>query len=134
VYCWIEGILLRPYPMVREQDRLVVVAGTTRGTPGASALSWPDFLDLRKNATLLESFVVDKITGTTLSLGDRAERAPGQIVSADYFEAIGVRPILGRGFAPDEESGRNAHPVTVISYRMWQDRFHGDPAILGKTQ
>src|SRR5205807_1742810 len=56
------------------------------------------------------------------------------IVSANYFDAIGVRPMLGRGFTPEEETGRNAHPVTVISYQAWQDRFQGEPAILGKTQ
>ena len=56
------------------------------------------------------------------------------MVSANYFDAIGVHPMLGRGFEPGEDTGRNAHPVTVISYQMWQDRFHGDPAIIGKTQ
>src|SRR5204863_1227048 len=74
------------------------------------------------------------ITGTTLSIDDRAERASGSMVSANYFDAIGVLPMLGRGFDPAEDAGRNAHPVTVISYQMWQDRFHGDPAIIGKTQ
>ena len=59
---------------------------------------------------------------------------PGSIVSANYFDAIGVRPILGRGFVPGEDVGRNAHPVTVISYQMWQDRFRGDPGVIGKTQ
>jgi predicted permease len=134
VYSWIEGILLRPYALVAGQDRLLVLGGTTRGEPGTDVLSWPDFLDLRRSSTLFESFVLDKITGTTLSIGDRAERVSGQIVSANYFDAIGVRPFLGRGFEPAEESGRNAHPVTVIGYRMWRDRFHGDLGILGKTQ
>src|SRR5262249_643241 len=46
----------------------------------------------------------------------------------------GVRPTLGRGFEPGEESGRNAHPVVVIGYRMWKERFGADSAILGKTQ
>src|SRR5207245_4669487 len=72
--------------------------------------------------------------GTTLSVGDRAERTIGSIVSANYFGAIGVRPALGRGFEPGEDSGRNAHPVTVISHQMWQERFHGDPGIIGRTQ
>ena len=45
-----------------------------------------------------------------------------------------MHPILGRGFETGEDAGRNAHPVTVISYQMWQDRFHGDPAVVGKTQ
>jgi predicted permease len=72
--------------------------------------------------------------GTTLSLGDRAERLIGSIVSANYFDAIGVHPILGRGFLPGEDVGRNAHPVTVISYQLWKNRFKGDPEIIGKTQ
>jgi predicted permease len=134
VFSWIEGILLRPYPLVSHQDLLLAVAGTNRGSMGTNDMSWPDVMDLARNTTLVEAFITEKITGTTLSIGDRAERAPGSIVSANYFDAIGVHPILGRGFEPGEDSGRNAHPVTVISYQMWQDRFHGDPAIIGKTQ
>ncbi|HET9417963.1 MAG TPA: ABC transporter permease, partial [Chthoniobacterales bacterium] len=60
--------------------------------------------------------------------------ATGGIVSANYFDALGVRPMLGRGFRPEEGTGRNAHPVTVISYLTWQDRYKGDPEIIGKTQ
>src|SRR5437016_7342104 len=56
------------------------------------------------------------------------------MVSANYFDALGVRPILGRGFRPEEGTGRNAHPVTVISYMTWKNRYKGDPDIIGKTQ
>jgi predicted permease len=134
VFSWIEGILLRPYPLVANQDRLLAVTGTNRGNPGTDDVSWPDWLELQRNSTLLDAFIAEKITGTTLSIGDRAERASGSMVSANYFDAIGVHPMLGRGFEPGEDSGRNAHPVTVISYQMWQNRFHGDAAIIGKTQ
>src|SRR5437867_3618468 len=134
VFSWIEGILLRPYPLVVDQDRLLAVSGINRGAPGTSDVSWPDFVDFQRSCTLIDAFIAEKITGTTLSIGDRAERVPGSIVSANYFDAIGVHPMVGRGFEPGEDSGRNAHPVTVISYQMWQERFHGDPAIIGKTQ
>jgi macrolide transport system ATP-binding/permease protein len=134
VFSWIEGILLRPFPLVADQGRLLAVAGTNRGAAGTDDMSWPDFQDLARNTTLIESFIAEKITGTTLSVGDRAERAPGSMVSANYFDAIGVRPMFGRGFEPGEDSGRSAHPVVVISYQMWQDRFRGDPSIIGKTQ
>ena len=134
VFSWIEGILLRPYPLVTHQDRLLAVSGTNRGASGSSDVSWPDFLDLQRSCTLIDAFIAEKITGTTLSIGDRAQRVPGSIVSANYFDAIGVHPILGRGFEPGEDSGRNAHPVTVISHQMWRERFNGDPAILGRTQ
>jgi len=134
VFSWIEGLLFRPYPAVVHQERLLALSGTSKGETGATALSWPDFLDLEKNSTLLDAIFVSKITGTTLSIGDRAERTIGSIVSANYFDAIGVHPVLGRGFELGEDVGRSAHPVTVISYQLWQGRFKGDPAIIGKTQ
>jgi macrolide transport system ATP-binding/permease protein len=134
VFSWVEGILFRPYPAVAHQERLLALGGTARGETGGTPLSWPDFLDLERNCKLFDTFFVSKITGTTLSIGDRAERTIGSIVSANYFDAIGVHPMLGRGFEPGEDSGRNAHPVTVISYQLWQGRFKGDPQIIGKTQ
>jgi macrolide transport system ATP-binding/permease protein len=133
-FSWIEGILFRPYPAVAHQDRMLALGGTNRATPGFTDLSTPDFDDFQRNCTLFESFIVSRIMGTTLSNGDRAERASGSIVSPNYFDALGVRPILGRGFRPEEGIGRNAHPVTVISYQLWKDRFKGDPEIVGKTQ
>ena len=134
VFSWVEGILFRPYPLVTHQERLLAITRTARGEAGHTGLSWPDFVDLRRSCTLFDSFFVSKITGTTLSIGDRAERTSGSIVSANYFDAIGVHPILGRGFEPGEDVGRNAHPVTVISYQLWKRRFNGDPQIIGKTQ
>ena len=132
VFSWVEGILFRPYPAVTHQEQLLALAGTARGE--ADLTSWPDVLDLQRSCTLIDSFIVTKIMGTTLSVGDRAEVTTGSIVSANYFDAIGVHPILGRGFEPGEDVGRNAHPVTVISYQLWKGRFKGDPQIIGKTQ
>ncbi len=134
VFSWLEGILFRPYPAVVHRDRLFALAGTAQGETGATELSWQDFLDLRRSCTLCEDSFVSKITGSTLSVGDRAENATGSIVSANYFDAIGVRPAFGRGFEPGEDIGNNAHPVAVISYQLWRDRFKGDPEIIGKMQ
>ncbi len=106
VFSWIEGILVRPYPLVAQQDRMFALNATTRGVQGYTGLSYPDFLDIQKSSTLFESFIIDRIMGTTLSVGDRAERATGGIVSANYFDALGVRPILGRGF----RGGRRQRP------------------------
>jgi hypothetical protein len=127
VFGWIEGTLFRPYPAVAHQERLFVLAGTARGVTGYRDTSWPDFLDFQRNCKLIDSFIAEKIVGTTLSIGDRAQQAVGSLVSANYFDALGIRPSLGRGFRQDEDTGRNGHPVVVISYQLWQDRFHGDP-------
>jgi predicted permease len=135
VFSWIEGVLLRPYPLVANADRVFVLSGTVPGATKGTAVSWPDFDDLRRSSTLAESFIAEKIVGTTLSVGgDRADRAAGSVVSANYFEALGIRPVLGRGFEPQEETGRNAHPVVVISHQLWRDRFGADPQVVGKTQ
>src|SRR6266478_3237070 len=134
VFSWIEGILFRPYPAVANQERLFAVAGTARGETEAGGLSWPDFQDLRRNCSLCEDALVSKITGSTLSVGEHAETARGSIVSANYFDAIGVHPILGRGFEAGEDVGSDSHPVVVISYQLWRDRYKGDPEIVGKMQ
>jgi len=134
VFSWIEGILFRPYPAVAHQERLLAVGGTARGESGGTGISWPDFLDLQRSCTLCDAFFVSKITGSTLNIGERAEIATGSIVSANYFDAIGVHPALGRGFAPGEDVGSNAHPVAVISHQFWRNRFKSDPQIVGRTQ
>src|SRR5947209_5980731 len=140
VFSWIEGVLLRPFPLVANQDRMVAVAGTKPGGDkgslgfGYTDVSYPDLLDFRKECKLIDWFIVDRITGTTLSIGDRAERVSASIVSSNYFDAIGVHPILGRGFQEGEDVGRNAHPVAVISHWLWTERFSRDPAIVGKIQ
>ena len=77
--------------------------------------------------------MTDAITADT-SRNELLKIAIGGLVTPNYFDAIGVPTILGRGFAPNEGVGRNAHPVAVISYEMWKNRYQGDPQIIGKTQ
>jgi predicted permease len=140
VFSWIEGVLFRPFPAVAHQDRMVAISGTQpRGDKGSvgfgsTDVSWPDFLDFRRSCTLMDWFIVDRITGSTISIGERAERVAGSVVSSNYFDALEIHPILGRGFESDEDWGRNGHPVTVISYWLWKERLHRDPDIIGKKQ
>src|SRR5207237_10402541 len=68
---WIEGILIRPYPLVAHQNRMVALSGTIRGGE-RSGLSYPDFADFEKNSMLFESFIIDKINATAVSAVDRA--------------------------------------------------------------
>jgi predicted permease len=140
VFSWIEGIGLRPFPAVAHQERLVVVVATSSASGkiadavGNPDVSWPDWLDFQKSCTLVDAFIADRITGARLGTGARAETVTGSVVSANYFDALGIRPILGRGFQPGEDSGHNAHPLTVISYWLWKERFRSDPDIVGKTE
>lgn len=134
VLSWIEGVMLRPYPLVNEENRLFVIAGTAPEAIKGTDISWPDFKDFERNSATIEAFVADKINGAAIGLVDqKAERAPGSIVSANYFAALGVKPVVGRTFDPADEIGRNAHPVVVISYQLWQRRFGGNPSAVGTT-
>src|SRR5277367_338620 len=129
VFSWIEGILLRPFPMVAAEDRMFAMTGMDRN--GRTDVSWPDIQDLRKNCTLVDAFIAEHIGRATLNIGERAERATGSVVSSNYFDVLGIRPILGRTFRPEEDMGRDAHPVTVISYETWKQRYRSDPNIAG---
>src|SRR5215472_2219560 len=132
VFSWVEGLLLRPYPLVSHQERLVALSGTVGEE--REQTSWPDLLDVQRSCALCENVFVSSINGATLSIGERAEVVTGSIASANYFDAIGVHPVLGRGFKPGEDNDSGGHPVVVISYHFWQTRFQSDPKIIGKTQ
>jgi putative ABC transport system permease protein len=60
-------------------------------------------------------------------------RAYGTLVSADYFDVLGVRPVLGRAFSPEEEREPEGAPVVVISYRFWQSHFGGSAGVIGQS-
>src|SRR5437764_13266246 len=68
VFSWIEGILIRPYPLVAHQDRMFALDATTRSVPGSAGLATPESLEFEKSSTLFESFIVDRIMSTTLCL------------------------------------------------------------------
>jgi predicted permease len=134
VLSWVEGVMLRPYPVVHDEDSIFVIAGTAPEATKGTDISWPDFKDFERRASTIQAFIADRINGAVIGLVDqKAERAPGSIVSANYFDALGVKPVLGRGFEPGEDIGRNAHPVVVISYQLWQRKFANDPRAVGST-
>ena len=134
VLSWIEGVMLRPYPLVDDEDRVFVIAGSAPEATKGTDISWPDFKDFERGATTIQAFIADRINGAVIGVvNQKAERAPGSLVSANYFDALGIKPILGRGFEPGEDVGRNAHPVVVISYQLWQRTFAKDPTAIGST-
>ena len=73
------------------------------------------------------------ITPMSLTGKGKPERVWGMVASANYFDVLGVRPILGRGFLPVEDEKPGGAPVAVISYRLWQTHFGANPGVLGQT-
>ncbi len=78
----------------------------------------------------MSGLLVYRFVGVSLSRNGNNEKVWGYLVSGNYFDALGVKPALGRTFLPEEDKTRLSHPVAVISHSLWQTRFGGDPSIV----
>jgi predicted permease len=133
VFSWIDGILLHPYSGVNDTRGLALIETQTVAGEHLASSSYLDYRDYRDNLKLVSAVAIGRFTPLTLGLQGNAERAWAELVSANYFDVLKVKPILGRSFLPEEGTDQpGAFPVAVISYRMWQKRFHGDRTVLGK--
>src|SRR5262249_38404732 len=88
--------------------------------------------DSLSNVGVFSDVITMTSDGLSFSYDDRAERVVGQVVSPNFFTALGVAPIIGEGFAPEVRAGHWA-PEVVLSYRFWKRRFAGDPSVIGRT-
>ena len=133
IFSLVNAVLLRPLPFA-EPDRLVWMWGNIRNGGNRASVSPLDFLDYRKQNTTFEEFAATFTVPLALNLtgSGEPERLSAAGVTGNYFQAMGVKPALGRTFLLENESpGRDQ--VAVLSYALWQKRFGGDPAILNKT-
>jgi len=129
VFSVVNGVLLRPLPFA-EQDRLFMLAEQSR--QGAfRPPSYPTFLDWQAQASAFAGLAYVRGGGQRLAGPEGVQSIPASFVSPGFFATLGEPPLVGRLFTQDEEQS-GAH-VTVLSYDLWQARFGGDPAILGKT-
>jgi putative ABC transport system permease protein len=133
VFSVINGVLLRPLPYP-EPDRLVWLwpASLRTGQVFGGAISAPDFLDYRARSAAFEHLAAFMRIDSALTGSGEPERVPLALVSAGFFETLGIKPVLGRTISPDDEEVQWPQ-VVVLSYGLWQARFGGDPNIVGKT-
>ncbi len=131
VFSFANFFLFRPLP-VSHPDELV--RGFVSWSSGLKfgSFSYPDYVDFRARNEVLSGFAATSLTPFHLSADGRNERLWGELVSADYFQVLGVEVPIGRAFLPEEETERGAHPVLVISHGLWRTRFGGDPGIVGR--
>src|ERR1700730_6865399 len=133
IFSLVNAVLLRPLPFA-EPDRLIWMWGNIRNGGNRASVSPLDFLDYRKQNTTFEEFgaVFSVPLALNLTGNGEPERLTVAGVTGNYFQALGVKPALGRTFMLENESpGRDQ--VAVLSYGLWQKRFGGDPAIVNKT-
>ncbi|MBS0661399.1 MAG: ABC transporter permease [Verrucomicrobia bacterium] len=136
LFAWIDGVILRP--LAGTDPAREILAFEQRAPDGSYlATSWLDYRDFRARARLSE---LGAATGRLLVLRDpragAGERAQiwGELVSPNYFEVMGLQPLLGRFFAGEERTDRpGGAPVAVLSARLWRSQFSSDPGIVGRT-
>jgi predicted permease len=129
----IAGAVLSGSPKVAEPARVFDVRGESIESERFAA-SYPAYREMRDGSTALEGLLC--WGELPLSLGTTAgqsEQAFGMIVSANYFDVLGVAPARGRFFSPEEEEEPGAHPVAVLSHAAWKRRFGADPAAVGQN-
>jgi predicted permease len=123
--------LLKP-STAADPARVVRLYTAWEGSLPYGSISYSDFEDLRDGVEAFESAVVTAMMPMYLNVGERTQRIWGGLVSGGYFQTLGVGMALGRAFLPEEDLTEGTHPVAVISYAFWQNRFGGDPEVIGR--
>ncbi|MGH9834555.1 MAG: ABC transporter permease, partial [Blastocatellia bacterium] len=130
IFSVVNAVLLQPLPY-GDPDRLVWMWGSRNG--GRASVSPPDFIDYRAQQQRFDHFGASFTVASPVNLtgGGEPERLNGRVVTANYFDALGVRPLYGRVFKTEEEQF-GQHRVVVLSYGLWQRRFGADQTIVGR--
>ena len=131
IFSLVETVLLRPLP-VRAPSQLIAVDGQIQKGTEFTLQSFPNYKDYRDRNTAFSGLLAYRFVVAGLSHNGINERAWGFDVSGNYFDVLGIKPLLGRWFLPEEDETEGSHPVVVLSYASWQKRFAGNPAIVGQ--
>jgi predicted permease len=126
----INGVLLSPLPFP-QPDQLVTLHENKPNFEGGS-VSYANFRDWRKDNRSFSSLGLARGSAFSLTGAGEAEQVSGEFISSDFFSVLGVKPLMGRTFAEDEERV-GAGPVALISAGLWQRKFSSAPGILEKT-
>ncbi len=136
----VNGFLLRPLPVADPTELITSYWGSKKEGHVWGEFSYANYVDLHEQNKTFADLCAWRETSGGISVGDtgsvddtqRAEVVWGELVTSNYFDVMGVKPILGRGLLPEENDAPNAHPVVVISEGVWQRQFKSDPNVLGK--
>ena len=132
IFSWINSTLLNPVPGLTNPREVVSL---TLSKPGDNPFpfTYPDLEAMRDGQQSFTGIAACSFAQISLTGKSKPERVFGMVASANYFDVLGVRPILGRGFLPAEDEKPGGAPVAVISYRFWQTHFAANSNIVGQT-
>jgi predicted permease len=132
VFSAMNALLLRPLPGVSDPATLIALQPARRDGATTEQIGWNRYLLLRDHARTVEGIAVWGRAPLTIAAGGTGTSVLGNLVSANYFDLLGVQPALGRFFVPDENRTPGTHPVLVVSHAFWRTRLGGDPGAIGR--
>ena len=132
IFSVVNAILFRPLPVERPEE-LVEIYGHQSTSSEHGTHSYPNYLTYRSATTTLSELVGHSNFFANLSIAGSSDIVVGELVTDNYFRALGVRAALGRTFAADETSAIDASAYAIISDRFWKTKFAGAPDVVGKT-
>ncbi len=132
LFTLLDEQFLRPRPVKRPEELWQILPSDASGEPKFFNFSPPYCEAIYKYNRVFKDLITIHGLDTRLRTSDGWEDRFGHIVSANYFNFVGVQPVLGRGFLPEDDKP-GADLVAVMSYRFWQEQFLGNPAVVGKT-
>jgi putative ABC transport system permease protein len=128
----VDAVLFRGLP-VKRPERLVAVYTSSSSGMRYAPSSYPDFRDLREQSGVLAGLAAHSAFIAAFETRGGTKPLFGEVVTGNFFELLGIRPALGRGFLPEEDRTAGAHPVVLLGYGFWQRQFGGDAAVLGRS-
>ena len=135
IFTLLDQVLLRLLPVKNPQQLvLLTMRGRHYGNNwGGNAISYPMYRDFQDHNEVFSGMFCRFPQPVSMTYGGQAERTYGELVSGTYFSVLGVGTVLGRAIGPEDDRVPDGHPVVMLSYDYWKQRFGGDPQIVGKT-
>ncbi len=132
IFTLLNAVFLRPIP-VRDSARLVAVFTTDTRNPGLLPCSYPNYRDYRDHNAVFSSLLLYSAVTVNLTGRGDPQLLIGQLVSGNYFSTLGVNPVVGRAFLPEEDAAPGAADVAIISHPLWIRLFAGDSSVTQRT-
>lgn len=132
VFTWLKAVLFEPLPGVAHSGQMAPMTAAQGEFTGYSN-RYQEYLYFRDHTAAFSGLIAHELVQVNISDGEKPDLVTGGIASANYFDVLGVKPVLGRGFTADECAVPSRNPVTVLAYALWDRKFHRDRNVLGRA-
>ncbi|MCZ6837395.1 MAG: ABC transporter permease, partial [Planctomycetota bacterium] len=133
IFSLVNTIIFRPLPYAHADEIVQINRIDSSNPDDLPSFSYPDYLEYRDKIDAFRNLAAVSYIMVSVGHEDAFEMNIGQIVSGNFFDVFNVHPVLGRLITPSDDVIEGNHPVVVLSYKYWQRKYDGDPAIVGSV-